>query len=63
MTVSHPNVKRRDTLAHRAQSLSIGATFLEPHPHLPGSHLGQEALSIGPFPCLRLFSEAEGDRK
>lgn len=49
MTMSCPNVKRLDTLAYRAGSLPIGATFLESHPHLPDSHLGQEALSTGTF--------------
>lgn len=47
--MSCPNVKRLDTLAYKARSLSIGATFLEPHSHLPDSHLGQEVLSTGTF--------------
>lgn len=79
MTMSRPNVKRRDTLAHRAHSLSIRATFLEPHPHLPDSHLGQEALSNGPFQsgyqwanplafltvsaCFQKLRETESERK
>lgn len=77
--MSCPKVKRLDTLAYRAGSLSIGATFLEPHPHLPDSHLGQEALSTGTFQsscqwanplafltasaCFQKLRETESERK